>query len=372
LTRPNVLVVHFLLGLCVAGMHSSAARADGKFYVRDEVPANQPFQRALLVHGEGREFLLIQPQLVGAATDFAWVVPVPAQPELGSLDADAAERFVFFRLQWESHARLVRWGYSAVMIALMLSVFFVVFLFPGRRWALGYRVALLLGLLLFVLLVSVSFTTLGRDIPKDDEGIEVLDSQQLGIYDATVVRASDPGALRRWLDERGFRMGAKDEPVLRSYVERGWCFVACRISRDKGDVGAGLIDALALSFPSPAPVYPFALTATSGETDVLLYVGSDQKVSHPAMDLKYAGPSDWAVRLEDFWSSPQPPVPDGKKEHWITWASVKEGRPPPEMPRSPGFLTKLRGRLSDKNVRGDLDLTRAPDDEPYRRAVWRW
>ena len=138
---------------------------------------------------------------------------------------------------------------------------------------------------------------------------------------------------------------------------------------------AGLIDALALSFPSPAPVYPFALTATSGETDVILYVGSDHKVGHPAMDLRYAGASgSYALQMEDFWTTPHPPVPggDGGKERSITWASVKEGRAPPEMPKSPGFLTKLRARLSEKNIQGDIDLTRAPDDEPYRATIWRW
>ena len=42
------------------------------------------------------------------------------------------------------------------------------------------------------------------------------------------------------------------------------------------------------------------------------------------------------------------------------------------MPKSPGFLTKLRARLSEKNIQGDIDLTRAPDDEPYRATIWRW
>jgi len=192
-------------------------------------------------------------------------VPVPAQPEVGSLDAKAAG--VSCSSAWSGRATdVVKWGYAALVLALMLAVLFV---FPGPRWRLGSRgVLALVVFLVFGLLIPTILVTAGED-SKDDEGIEVLDSQQLGIYDTTVVRASDPEALRKWLDERGFRMGPKDEPVLRSYVERGWCFVACRISRDKGDVQEGLIDALALSFPSPAPVYPFALTATSGETDVV-------------------------------------------------------------------------------------------------------
>jgi hypothetical protein len=79
---------------------------------------------------------------------------------------------------------------------------------------------------------------------------------------------------------------------------------------------AGFIDAL-------------ALTATSGETDVILHVGSDHEVGHPAMHLRYAGPSgNWALLLEDLWTTPQPPAPGrtGGKERSIAWASVKEGR----------------------------------------------
>ena len=60
------------------------ARADGKVLppvlVAQEI--EMPDQRALLAWKDGVETLVIESSFVGEGTDFAWVVPLPAKPEV--------------------------------------------------------------------------------------------------------------------------------------------------------------------------------------------------------------------------------------------------------------------------------------------------
>jgi hypothetical protein len=87
-------VVVCLTLVTVAGGLGGVARGDGKFFAPENVPANVPYQRAFLLFHEGCETLLLQSKYEippSAAVDsLGWVVPVPAIPEISSMDADAA------------------------------------------------------------------------------------------------------------------------------------------------------------------------------------------------------------------------------------------------------------------------------------------
>ena len=71
----------------------AAALADGKFYSQEKVPPGLPYQRAFIAHDGARELLILQSKFEGEAEDFGWVVPLPAVPELASMNAWQGARF---------------------------------------------------------------------------------------------------------------------------------------------------------------------------------------------------------------------------------------------------------------------------------------
>ncbi len=337
--------------------------ADGKFFVREDVRPGEPFQRALIVHDQGREFLLVQPQLVGAAKEFAWVLPVPAPPALGHLDPGAA-MVLFYLLDKHARPDVVRVKY---LVFLGLSIGILV-LTAFSKLSRGKKRAIYLGLV-FVWLVGFLFiptVMMTRGLPQGSE-VEILDAKRVGIYETTTVRSANPGAMKEWLDQGGYRVGPEELAAIKSYVERGWCFVAMKIVAEEACVHDGLLQALALDFPSADPVYPFALTATGGtETRVVLYVYTSHRMDHPAFQTAYAGldpgtsaGAAWA--WERYWD----------REYGIQWGT-SEGKPPPAPPPNPGFMTKLRGTLSSRNVQGDVVLRPAADDAMLRERAWLW
>jgi hypothetical protein len=337
------------------------AQADGKFFGRDEAPPGEPFQRAVLVHADGRELLLIQPQLVGKAKDFAWVIPVPAVPAVGRMQADFAERpFFHLALGTPSEVRRLAPGFFLVLFVVLAMLGIL----GWPRWPPQPARGLLLLILLLACLFF-AFTTMfmrTRGMPSE-EGVEVLLSGKVGIYDLQVIRSERPDSLQVWLAAKGYRTGPEDQPILRSYAERGWAFVTARISSEETDAQEGMIDALALAFPSVEPVYPFALTASSGgATEVLLFAFTDHRLAHPALPVAFAGPagSRGETALENILAD----------DVLIEWAFPAAARP--ALPRAPGFLTKFRAKLSAKDVAGDLILGRAPEDASFREVIYRW
>jgi hypothetical protein len=124
----------------------------------------------------------------------------------------------------------------------------------------------------------------------------VIKAEQVGIYDVQVVKADEATALIQWLNQNRFQFNDTDTQVFDEYLRRGWCFVVARIdpSREADDQAVGLeglVAPLIMRFQTEAPIYPLALTATSGhDTQALLYVLSESKwESGGRLALHYAG-----------------------------------------------------------------------------------
>jgi hypothetical protein len=365
-----------VLVLAILLISSVPALADGKFYWPEPVPPEIPYQRALLLFDGQQETLILQSKyrVASSATadSFGWVVPLPSVPELASMDADAAER-LFFYLARLSDPKLTRisdiflpgilfvllLGSILTLLACLLSAFV-----PRMRWVQRHRRWLVIGALLALVLSACVFfgATFGAGpIGSLETGVDVIKAEQVGIYDVQVVTTDRATDLIQWLNENQSQFDQTDTQVFDEYLRRGWCFVVARIDASSSDaddqavVTHGLVAPLIMRFRTEAPVYPLALTATSGHnTQVLLYVLSESKwESGGRLALHYAG---GGVHLyHDLLKRGVEP------EGFFSQAEI-----------ALSYLCKFEDMLTPWQMEEDLVLALAKDREPYREHIIEW
>jgi hypothetical protein len=313
LRGPHVLLL--LLALLAAATLPPHAQADGGFvspYRRDVL---EPSQKAIILFDDKAklETLIIQPSFRAFTPDFAWIVPVPALPEL-----DTAESALFIECS-DLTQPLQR-----------------------RRGGGGCS----------------SFDPVADTPPPGNGGVSVHDQRTVGIYRTLTISASDAGVLTDSLDTWGYLHSenrAATAAALSHYVERSWFFVAMRVDstrfwrRDsKATPWIGDIDPIRFTFAAEQVIYPMRLSAISAAdwTSVLLYVCAEHRMTFDGASTEYAH------RLNTFELSVM-------RDRYPNLAALLA---------RPCFMTKLRHWLAPHDMMmGDIILTRADDDREYRR-----
>jgi hypothetical protein len=129
----------------------------------------------------------------------------------------------------------------------------------------------------------------------------VLDQVQLGPVQATTLAASDATGLSEWLDTNGYAIRPEIAALLGDYVDRGWYFVALKLTSDVPLEGG--LDPIRFTFDSDELVYPMELSKAA--TDVQrarLYVYQDHRAAVVGLpDPSLAFP--WA---QTVWAGPSP------------------------------------------------------------------
>ena len=270
----------------------SAAWANGKAFAT-QVPPDIPYQRALILHRDGVQTLVLQGRIETGgedAEDLGWVVPVPGVPEVASLDAAAAEA-LFHNLKRRTAQRVLRprqrvrmaVGNVVLVAAPGLGVALLVLAgrsayglwprWPGPARRSAWRICFGLGLIWIGFLVDMS--SLSGRVRRE---VEVVFHRTFDLHEVSVLRAETVDGILGWMDEHGFAAGPEDRAAFADYVDRGWVFVATRL---RGPDSArqrspdGLAAPLVLRFPAEAPVYPLALTGTGGhDSEVVVFLMS--------------------------------------------------------------------------------------------------
>lgn len=151
-----------------------------------------PEQKALIIHDGASQELIVQPRFEGDHTEFAWVIPTPARPEVQGRYA------TIFRELHELTKPYVREAPEGIGMAL----------FSSRGFA-----------------SSAGFM----------DQVHLLERQQIGVFDVSTLSSEDPKALRSWLVSNGYAIPEEAEASLSAYVEEGWYFVAVRIDLSPAD-----------------------------------------------------------------------------------------------------------------------------------------
>ncbi|NIV70051.1 MAG: DUF2330 domain-containing protein [Phycisphaerae bacterium] len=340
-------------------LNSSVAQGDGKFFHLEKVPVDVPYQRALLMFEGGEETLVLQSKYKTVGTEdvnsIAWVVPVPAVPELASMNAQDA-RIIFFLLGLRSRPHFI----PIVQIASTVSILVLTGLLIAKvlNWifaklikgeekpvsALRISIGLIVGI---ILLAGILMPSLGRP------SVDILKAETVGIYDVKVIRGDDASTVTQWLRGNGFGFGKADTKIFDQYVKKGWCFVTAKVDKEvisssEGAVSEGLVAPLIMRFDSNEAIYPMALTGTTGfDTEVLLYILSDHKM-------------ECGERLKlAFFGETSSPFGDKYSPEFFRDAKTKSWQ-----------MCKFKGILKPEKMKEDIVFKQAKDNEPFKEIRW--
>jgi hypothetical protein len=125
--------------------------------------------------------------------------------------------------------------------------------------------------------------------------VRVLREEAVGMYQAVVLEAGSAAALKRWMDDNGYKYPAGMDSVCEEYIALGWCFVAekakvggkanvdpkPRIKKvdtklPSGSAFDGHVQAMAFRFKTDKLVLPMRLSAyNEGELHNIIYLVTD-------------------------------------------------------------------------------------------------
>lgn len=271
-------------------------------YVPREGDTAVPQERALLRWDGATEDIVLSLSVQGSARDAAWILPVPSRAtvQLGPTTLFAELEALTrpqHRVEWE---------------------------FGGGG--------------------STGATSAGAG------GVTLLERQSIGPFDVSQLAATDASALRDWLTTNGYRVPANLDRVMAPYVERGWEYVAVKLTPAGGDgTLGGALDPLWVTFASDELVYPMRASALARQpVSVFLYVLAEHRVT----------------TIQDFGSG---------RQLYASWVM------PAELAASPAlqalvpqrmFLTKLTDYISEPaRIVDDYHFAFAADDTPYREVL---
>lgn len=249
--------VMLFVGLLVA--RSVGAWADGCFFPPADfrgADLAEPEQRAIAIHLDGMETLLLFVDYAGAAGRFGWVVPVPSKPEVALAEPGTWNDVV------DGHGRLQEQFWQAWRTEHADS----------KGCAGSY------------------FRT-----PPTPPGVEAHLAKTIGAYGITVLSSTEPNALGGWLVTNGFRAPVGIEDILASYVREKWFFVAVKVILEP--TATVSLTPLAIRFATERLVYPVRLGAGNRGTTRLVLYTLDALAAHGQS--LYAGGSLDAIAVDD-------------------------------------------------------------------------
>ncbi|MEW2140947.1 DUF2330 domain-containing protein [Streptomyces sp. NPDC005409] len=181
--------------------------------------------------------------------------------------------------------------------------------------------------------------------------VGVVGREQLGDFDVARLTATDPDALKGWLESNGFTLSDRLAAEVKPYVDQKWEYVAVRLApRQEGKVLRGELDPLRIRFDSDRLVYPMRLSRMAKTPQSLgLYVLADHRME-PATRIGGSAPK---VTFAGTIAPGHGPLAD-----------LAGG--------APVFLTAIDQEFPEPGrIDGDHELRATAEDNPYRRAVYR-
>jgi hypothetical protein len=226
----------------------AAALADGGMVAPPDVAIEEFGQVAIIRRQDGTEQLAVASSFRSEATDFAWILPLPAEPAVDSFN-----------------------------LALLNDLQY--YCRPFYRSGSGFGCA------------GDAVSELGRS--SDSLGVEEIAQGVIGAYDYRVLRAAVPETLADYLSDSGYALPSNAVSVFSHYTEKNWhYFVVARLN-DSAEYEYDRSVGIRLTFAADSAVYPLYISRlSSGYSGVALYVVADHRQMFPGASLLFSGHVD--------------------------------------------------------------------------------
>ncbi len=356
----------------VIGSLCGRVQGDGKFFV-EKVPPDIPYQRAFILFHDGSETLVLQSKYEFSQSEtiesLGWVVPVPAVPDIASVDADYAG-ICFWKASAHTQPEIKR---ISGFICAIFTIFFLgcigfllvlIVEYPILNVIRLSKAAWLRRLWICLIATFVSFFMTQLTMPHLALGfdVEIVKAEKVGIYDVKVIKSHSAEDIIGWLRENGYGFSDTDKQVFEDYVDREWCFVVAEVEPEPETkkhkiVSEGMVAPLILKFETETAKYPLALTSAIGaETEILIYTFSENKLScGERLTLRNASKKESTYFMLDMLSRAKPEAKD-------LFADVPKFM----------YLCKFKKKLKPEEMKKDLEFEFAPDNEPYKETKLVW
>ena len=251
---PSVWTCLTLMAIAT-DLHSDGCFVFHPFVWRQFNDINEPNQKAILLHDAGREEMVLQVRYEGPLTQFGWLIPVPARPEIS-----AASMASFYEL----------------------SRFTQEFIHRQRQ-------------------PTVQYAGAASDHPPP---VQVIEYRTVGAYDVAVLATESTDSLASWLRDNHFAFRQGSQSILSEYLEKRWFIIALRVHleqtagqiRPAGPPGessqpptrpdvsqalrTGELHPIKIAFETINCIFPLKISAVNGKaSEVLLYVLSSEPLT---------------------------------------------------------------------------------------------
>lgn len=342
--RGGLAVVAVAIG-CLLG--AGPAAADGKVFTPlRAAPARMPDQQALLVwdgptEGPGTQTLVIDSRFVADGEELAWVIPLPAVPEVSVLP-----RGLFTTLEVICAPAIVQGGGELATITLWLVFIPITLagLMQVQRAGSLAGCCFVVGYVVFLCMLVTLSVNVGGGPGGARARVDVLQRERVGPYDIKTVGGREGAALSAWLRDEGFAVPARAEQVIARHAAAGGVFLTARLRPRREGASAWRIDPLCLRFEAPRPVYPMALT------------GADA-VEPLALELYVFGPGRAAAPGLRVRRCSRPRAPEAGKVYRRPVSELIVAHPELRgLVREAAVMTHLGGTLSPQAMEQDLTI----------------
>jgi hypothetical protein len=259
-TRISLIVV-----LLVAGIASQRAGADPcgmvpPIYPGQQVPLTRTgLQQTYVFYKDGVETFVIRPGFTGKVDEFGMLIPFPTPPAIRKVPDHIFQHM----------AAAV--DPPEVVVDLTPQ--------PVAKFARRFK----------------SETRDEKRLEHFKDKVKVLRQEAVGMYEVAVLEAGSAAALKRWMDDHGYKYPKGMDKPCNDYVEQGWCFVAIKTKvgqkegvdpkpgqrtvnskLPKGSTFDGSVQAMGFRFEVDELVVPMRLSAfNKGELRNIVYLLTD-------------------------------------------------------------------------------------------------
>ncbi|OZH53611.1 hypothetical protein AFK68_16485 [Hydrocoleum sp. CS-953] len=270
---PFVLLCVLLIFLNVA---PAAWAFCGFFVAKADSQLYNSSSQVIIAHDGNRNIFFMANDYQGDVQDFARIVPIPVVPKreqvrvsnneiIQALDDFTAPRLVeYVDRPCREEYTLYLW-LAGIATVISISIWLIL-----RGWGVVLIICFFLGLLIAVSLPSFlnQANYAKQSYDRVLNVVTVEDQFTVGEYDITILSANESNSLTDWLVNNGYKIPAKAQPMLESYIQQGMKFFVTKVNLEAFQKqGYGFLRPVVLDYESDKFMLPIRLGTLNAVAD---------------------------------------------------------------------------------------------------------